>query len=125
MITMTMDLFGLEEVTRSLFLVSQEMEAKIPAAINQVCQTGAEMVSGYALVESGDLRASVDFSPAVETGDGWEGRIGTGSPYGRRRMDLGFDGVDSLGRNYSDPPHPAFGLVAPQLPGMLARALRG
>jgi len=125
MITMTMDLFGLDDVTRRLFLVTEEMDRKIPSAINQVCRAGAEMVAGYALVDEGDLRGSVGSADAVKTGDGWEGRIGTGSEYGRRRMDLGFDGTDSLGRQYHDPPHPAFSLVAPQLPGMLAGALRG
>lgn len=125
MITLDIDLYGLEDVTRRLFLVTEEMEARIPRAINQVARAGADMVAGYAPVLSGALQASIGHTDAVRTGDGWEARIGTGSPYGRRRLDLGFDGTDSLGREYHDPPHAAFSIVAPQLPGMLVGALRG
>lgn len=122
---MTMDFFGLEDATRRLFLVTEEMDRKVPSAINQVCRAGAEMVAGYARVDSGALRGSIGHADAVPTGDGWQGRVGTGSDYGRRRLDLGFDGTDSRGRTYHDPPWPAFSLVAPQLPAMLAGALRG
>lgn len=125
MITMSIDLMGLDDVTRRLFMVTEEMDRKIPAAINRTTQIGADMVAGLAPVLSGELRGSIGSTPAVQTGDGWEGRLGTGSPYGRRRLDLGFSGTDSLGRDYNDPAHPAFGVVAGQLPGILAGQLRG
>lgn len=125
MITMTMDFFGVDDAIKRLFLVTEEMERKIPSAIDRTTSIGAEMVTGYVPIFTGALLASVGTSPAVPTGDGWEGRVGTGSPYGRRRLDLGFHGTDSRGRNYDDQPHPAFSIVAPQLPGILARELRG
>ena len=37
-----------------------------------------------------------------------EGEVGTDAPFGRR-LELGFVGVDSIGRNYNQPPYPHFG----------------
>ena len=125
MIELNVDLFGLDDVTRRILFVKKEWDDKIPGAINRTCQTGAEMAAGMAPVDKGTLRSDIGFREAVQTGDGWEGRVGVGVAYGRRRMDLGFSGTDSRGRSYNDPANPVFGPVAAQLPGILARELRG
>lgn len=124
MIEMNVDLFGLDDVTRRLLWVQQDMEDRIPGAISRTCEIGAEMVTGYAPVSSGALAGDIGFSAAERTGTGWEGRVGVGLPYGRRRLDLGYRGTDSMNRSYNDPAHPAFGVVAPQLPGILIRELK-
>ncbi len=63
-----------------------------------------------------------------------EGSVGSNDPQSRR-LELGFTGQDSLGRNYDQPPFPAFGpaldAVAPSfeaaialIPGKAARGLK-
>jgi hypothetical protein len=55
----------------------------------------------------GDYRRSID-SRDVMTVAGPEGIVGTNKPQGRR-LELGFVGVDALGRYYNQPPYPHFG----------------
>ena len=61
---------------------------------------------------SGTLRRTTRLLDVEEIGHAWTARIGPTQPYGRR-LELGFypgdghqDGLDSLGRQYNQPPYP-------------------
>jgi hypothetical protein len=68
---------------------------------------GAQGADGYALVIAG-----------MELGD--EARFGWTAPYALR-MELGFTGQDSLGRNYQQTGNHFVGSAAAQWPGIVAR----
>jgi hypothetical protein len=57
-------------------------------------------------LRSGDYQASVvSVVAASVSGKSITGRVGSDSPYARR-LEFGFVGVDSLGRNYNQAPRP-------------------
>ena len=57
-------------------------------------------------IRSGYLARSISFDGPREVGYGrWETKTGPKAAYGRR-IELGFTGRDSLGRNYDQPPFP-------------------
>lgn len=60
-------------------------------------------------VVTGDYRRSIDFRMSSEVSLGMHvAQVGTNNPQGRR-LEMGFTGVDSLGRYYDQPPYPHFG----------------
>jgi hypothetical protein len=58
---------------------------------------------------TGDYRRAIGWQSGADTALGtvW-GVVGTDKPQGRR-LEMGFHGVDSLGRRYDQPPYPHFG----------------
>lgn len=59
-------------------------------------------------VVTGTLRRSIRSTPTVKIAGGYTTMVGPTTEYGRR-VELGFVGRDSLGRNYNQPPYPYFG----------------
>lgn len=55
---------------------------------------------------TGDFNRSVALD--VTVGGQSTARVGTNRPQARR-LEFGFHGIDSLGRNYDQPPYPSFG----------------
>jgi hypothetical protein len=69
-------------------------------------------------VVTGDYRRSIHMQ--VESKGGFTTvTVGTNAPQGRR-LEFGFNGVDSLGRSYNQPPYPHFGpAVDETVPGLV------
>jgi hypothetical protein len=61
-------------------------------------------------VQTGDYNRSIGLIVA-QTAGAVVASVGTNKAQGRR-LELGFEGVDSLGRSYSQPPYPHFGPAA-------------
>ena len=58
---------------------------------------------------TGNYRRSIGFELSSDAGSGTHmARVGTNMPQGRR-LEMGFTGVDSLGRYFDQPPYPHFG----------------
>lgn len=71
---------------------------------------------------TGDYRRSIN-RLTTRRATGTVGQVGTDKPQGRR-LEFGFTGADSLGRNYNQPPYPHFGpaldKIAPEFEQALA-----
>lgn len=72
-------------------------------------------------VVTGAYRASINLQVRGIAG-GTEASVGTNAPQGRR-LELGFVGVDSLGRQYAQSPLPHFGPAADKIGPEFADAL--
>lgn len=73
-------------------------------------------------VITGDYRRSISMS--VEAAPGRTVVIvGTNAPQGRR-LEFGFNGMDSLGRHYNQPPYPHFGPAVDDIVPGLVHALQ-
>lgn len=59
-------------------------------------------------VVTGTLRRSIRATPIVKIAGGFTTSVGPTTEYGRR-VELGFVGIDSLGRVYNQRPYPYFG----------------
>ena len=71
-------------------------------------QTAASGRPGPNIV-SGNLYGSILIDHTLGDADGWGvATVYTNTIYARR-LELGFHGADSLGRNYNQPPYPFFG----------------
>lgn len=70
---------------------------------------------------TGDYRRSIS-RRVTSTGGSATGVVGTNSAQGRR-LELGFTGVDSLGRHYNQPPYPHFGPAVEAIEPQFMRAL--
>lgn len=57
---------------------------------------------------TGDYRRSITTKVTSDPAGTITGAVGTNRPQGRR-LEMGFVGVDSLGRRYNQPPYPHFG----------------
>ena len=87
-------------------------QARVRAAVEMFSALLAERVQTAASgrpgpnIVSGNLYGSIQMTQ--EGGDGWGAAVvGTDVPYGPR-LEFGFYGTDSLGRNYNQPPYPFF-----------------
>lgn len=59
-------------------------------------------------IVTGTLRRSIRSTPIVRLAGGYTSTVGPTTEYGRR-VELGFKGTDSRGRNYAQPAFPYFG----------------
>jgi hypothetical protein len=59
-------------------------------------------------IVTGTLRRSIRSTGVVKLAGGWTTTVGPTAVYGRR-VELGFSGRDSLGRQYNQPAYPYFG----------------
>lgn len=60
---------------------------------------------------TGDYRRSINRRTERVSTAHFRGRVGTDKPQARR-LEFGFQGTDSLGRSYDQPPYPHFGPAA-------------
>jgi len=73
--------------------------------------------------QSGAYKRSLESATDFGFGGDWAiGRVGSNSHYARR-LELGFVGTDSLGRNYNQLPRPHFRPVHRRLEGRIARII--
>lgn len=73
---------------------------------------------------TGDYRRSITGDVERKAGGTTVGVVGTTRPQGRR-LELGFVGVDSLGRHYHQPPYPHFRPALSKIEDAYALALSG
>lgn len=73
-------------------------------------------------VVTGDYRRSITLS-VERTATTCTAYVGTDKPQGRR-LELGFVGVDALGRHYDQPPYPHFGPAADEVGPRYVDAVR-
>lgn len=114
MATLEFDLLGVSEFVAAL----EAMDARVEVATRTAVANSALMIQRQAQtnasgrpgpnVRSGTLRRSFRVDGPHRIGTGWEARIGPTVIYSRR-VELGFDGTDSIGRIYHQPPYPYFG----------------
>jgi len=111
--------FGVGETLNRLAKIQGLATAAIAVGVSRGCQLGASRVRGKASGRpgprnrSGDYRRSIVSDTQVQ-GSTVLGQIGTNSPQGRR-LEFGFVGADSLGRNYNQPPFPHFMPAVPEI----------
>ena len=122
---------GFEASIDALIAAAQE-------AARTAVMTGAHLIEAQAKqsmngpgpqVRTGTLRRSINVIDTTTLGAGsYQARIAPTVIYGRR-MELGFHGTDSLGRNYSNPGQRAYPYLStglnrsiPQLQGVFAAA---
>lgn len=72
-------------------------------------------------VQTGDYRRSI-VSEVRQSPDAIMAIVGTNKPQGRR-LELGFIGVDSLGRHFNQPPYPHFAPAVAQIAPMFTAAV--
>jgi len=111
--TVEFDLLGVPEFVAAL----EAMDARVDAATGTAVRDGALIIQRQAQtnasgrpgprVITGTLRRSIRVDGPHRIGTAWEARVGPTVVYGRR-VELGFDGTDSLGRTYHQPPYPYF-----------------
>ena len=101
---------GLAAVNANLEATQGRVDAAMVRGMRRTVQGGVGIVRGNVSgrpgprVITGDFRRSWS-GDTVSEGSVVFGQIGSNSPQGRR-LNYGFDGVDSLGRRYRQPPYP-------------------
>lgn len=98
--------------------------ARGAAAIEAAAKVNASGRPGPNVV-TGTLRRSIHTKGPTSTGTGYMAQVGPSVIYGRR-IELGFHGTDSLGRNYNQQSYPylrpALETVGPRLEAIMAQA---
>ena len=114
MATLEFDLLGVPEFVAAL----EAMDARVDLASRNTVRDGAQVIQRQARmnatgrpgpkVRTGTLRRSITIKYPHRGGGGlYEAQIGPTVIYSRR-IELGFDGTDSIGRTYHQPPYPYF-----------------
>jgi len=111
---MSFQILGLSEFGAALARVSAGVDAGSKRAIERIAaeveKTAKENASGAPGpgVVTGTARRGVRHDPVRRSGLlGWQTEVGPTVIYSRR-LDLGFNGTDALGRVYSQAPRPWF-----------------
>ncbi len=113
MATLEFDLLGVGEFVAAL----EAMDARVDLACRNTVRDGAQVIQRQARmnasgrpgprVRTGTLRRSITIRYPHRGGGVWEAQIGPTVIYARR-VELGFDGSDAIGRTYHQPPYPYF-----------------
>lgn len=106
---------GDEAIATALRTLNPRLKARTTAAVHQFAvllteriQTAASGRPGPNIV-SGQLYGSILIDHTLGDVDGWgAATVYTATVYAPR-LEFGFYGTDSLGRNYNQPPYPFFG----------------
>ncbi len=72
-------------------------------------------------IQTGNYNRSIGLHVGF-TADGPSATVGTNAPQGRR-LELGFNDTDSLGRRYSQPPYPHFGPALDEIAPLYVAAI--
>ncbi len=114
MATLEFDLLGVPEFVAAL----EAMAGRVDRATGMAARDAALVIQRQARtnasgrpgprVRTGTLRRSIRVDGPRRVGTGWEARVGPTVIYSRR-VELGFDGTDAIGRTYHQPPYPFFG----------------
>lgn len=114
-------------LTRTVERASAEARAAVAEAAGELEKAAKQNASGRPgpNVVTGTLRRSITHDPITPWGvGGWQTKVGPTVIYGRR-IELGFHGVDSIGRNYNQGPFPyfapAFESVRTRIPAIYAK----
>lgn len=79
----------------------------------------------YPKLRSGDYKRSIEkVVHRSASGKSIVGRVGSDSPYARR-LEFGFVGTDSIGRNYNQAPRPHFRPISKRMAPKMAKILMG
>ena len=110
---------GFDTVMGGFKLVGSQVDAAAERALISAAEWAVPIVAANAPVgddpaHAGTLRDSIGHSGVIHTTDGPTVVIGSGEPYARR-IELGFHGADSLGRNYEQEAQPFIEPVLDQL----------
>lgn len=97
----SIEISGVSSFAKSIDL----LKAKVDAASRDAVVSGAHLIEANAKarvpVKSGRLRRSITLVDTTSLGAGiWQARVAPTTVYGRR-VELGFVGTDSLGRNFT------------------------
>lgn len=99
---------GAQELAAKFGSAAPKIERAQKAGVQKAGQLGLTLVRGNARGRPGPRRITGGYlrSMSVQSvDDGWGAVVGTADPRARR-LELGFHGVDSLGRRYNQPPYP-------------------
>ncbi len=113
MAALEFDLLGVPEFDAAL----QAMAGRVDMASRATVGDAAHMVERQTKlnatgrpgpkVRSGRLRGGIRVVGPRRAAGGWEAMVGPTVVYSRR-IELGFDGTDAIGRTYHQPPYPYF-----------------
>lgn len=93
-----------------------EANVKRRASLPRTGPPGPRLITGN-YVRSINTQMSIGFGNPTAS-------VGTNAPQGRR-LELGFTGVDSLGRNYDQPPYPHFSPAFDEIEPAFIAAIAG
>lgn len=106
---------------RGVQLGAALVEAEAKSSFGPAHAKGTAKASSQPQSITGTLRRSIGVVDITSAGLGvWAARIAPTVIYGRR-IELGFHGTDSLGRNYTNPGQPAYPFLKPGLDKALGR----
>lgn len=124
---MRVQVFGTRGVAASFRVGSAEFakeERKIVRRYGQLLETRIKAkASGRPgpNAPTGDYRRSWS-TRFFDTPVGPAAQVGTNAPQGRR-LEFGFNGIDSLGRSYNQPPYPHVGPAADEIEPQFLKAI--
>jgi len=110
-------IIGLTDAIQSIDRIRGDAGTKVNTSMGEVAVWAQRAVRQQAPVDTGRYRDSIGLFNQSR-GDHYQYVIGSSLPYGAR-LELGFTGLDRLGRRYDQAPRPHFGPVADVLPAMV------
>lgn len=124
---MSATVIGADVAGRAFGLQARVVDRKVNAVLNRYGYLLETYVKANASGRPGPRRVTGDYLRTISTTFGrWNGFpatiVGTNAPQARR-LELGFVGVDRLGRHYDQPPYPHFGPAANRIAEPFANAM--
>lgn len=109
---MSAHVIGAGKAARDFAVASATIDAKMRAVVRQYGQLLTTFTKAAASGRPGPRRVTGDYLRTITTvmsgnASYSQSTTGTNAPQARR-LELGFVGVDSLGRHYNQPPYPHF-----------------
>lgn len=124
--TFTGIVIGEQAAIRAVLVIPGKVERGGVRAMQRTVQGGAGIVKGRASgrpgprVITGDYRRSISGQVVAIAGSRITGQIGTNAAQARR-LEFGFFGPDSLGRQFAQSPRPHFAPAVPEIGALAER----
>lgn len=96
---------GVDGFVGAIARMRSGVDAATRAAVAEAARQIQTKAQANAPHVSGALSNSIVVDGPRSTGQGYTAQVGPTAPYGRR-IELGFNGTDSLGRSYNQAPEP-------------------
>jgi hypothetical protein len=114
---------GVQGAIRALNRAGDKVDAAVNRGMARTVLGGQSIARGNARGRPGPRSVTGDFNRTIvgdwaRSGSNVLGQIGTNAAQGRR-LELGFTGIDALGRYYDQPPYP---YLSPSVPAITALA---
>lgn len=124
---LNLKVLGADAVAKSLALAAATIDVKVDRQLHQWGFLLETKVKAHASGRPGPRAVTGDYRRSITTEYGrYRGSraaiVGTNSPQGRR-LEFGFNGADSLGRVYHQPPFPHFRPAADEIDGPFTAAM--